>query len=125
RPLCPAPPAPPPRCPARLRETRPDAIVVDLSGDLRLPDAASYEAWYGHAHEAPALLGQAPYGLTAVYRERTRGAPLVSNPGCYATSVLLPLVPLLARELVAPDDVVVDAKSGATGGGRTARAELA
>jgi len=109
---------------ARLRQERPAAIVVDLSGDLRLPNAAAYSTWYGQEHQAPALLGTAPYGLTEVYRDRLAGAHLVSNPGCYATSVLLPLVPLLRAGLVEPDDIVVDAKSGATGAGRMAREEL-
>jgi N-acetyl-gamma-glutamyl-phosphate reductase len=97
---------------------------VDLSGDLRLPTAESYRAWYGHDHPAPALLDGVPYGLTEVYRDRIRGAKLVSNPGCYATSVLLPLVPLLSAGLVDPSDIVVDAKSGATGAGRTPREDL-
>ena len=109
---------------ARLREARAGAAVVDLSGDLRLPDAATYKAWYGHDHPSPALLGQAPYGLTEVYRDRIRGARLVANPGCYATSVLLPLVPLLQEGLVDGEDLVVDAKSGATGAGRTPREDL-
>ena len=108
---------------ARLREARPEAVVVDLSGDLRLPDAASYKQWYGHDHPAAALLG-APYGLTELYRDRIRGARLIANPGCYATSALLPLVPLVRQGLVDPDDVVIDAKSGATGAGRAAREEL-
>jgi N-acetyl-gamma-glutamyl-phosphate reductase len=109
---------------ARLRAAHPQAVIVDLSGDLRLPDAASYRAWYGHDHPAPELLGQAPYGLTEIYRERLRGARLISNPGCYATSVLLPLVPLLREGLVAREDIVVDAKSGASGAGRTLREDL-
>ena len=67
-----------------------------------------------------ALLGQAPYGLTEVFRERLRGARLVSNPGCYATSVLLPLLPLLRERLVEADDILVDAKSGASGAGPVA-----
>jgi N-acetyl-gamma-glutamyl-phosphate reductase len=109
---------------ARLRAARPDAVVIDLSGDLRLPDAPAYRTWYGHDHPEPALLGTAPYGLTEVYRDRLRGARLVSNPGCYATSVLLPLVPLLQEKLVSGDDVVVDAKSGTTGAGRAPREDL-
>lgn len=108
---------------ARLRETRPEAVVVDLSGDLRLPDAASYRQWYGHEHPAPALLG-VPYGLTELYRDQIRGARLIANPGCYATSVLLPLVPLVREGLVDADDIVIDAKSGATGAGRAAREDL-
>ena len=108
---------------ARLREARPEAVVVDLSGDLRLPDAASYRQWYGHEHPAAGLLG-VPYGLTELYRDRIRGARLIANPGCYATSVLLPLVPLVREGLVDADDVVIDAKSGATGAGRAAREDL-
>ena len=108
----------------RLRDARPDAVVIDLSGDLRLPTADAYAQWYGHAHPAPGLVGHAPYGLSEVYRDRIAGAHLVANPGCYATSVLLPLVPLLAAGLVDSDDIVVDAKSGATGAGRAAREDL-
>ncbi|HEY6546856.1 MAG TPA: N-acetyl-gamma-glutamyl-phosphate reductase [Vicinamibacteria bacterium] len=109
---------------ARLRVARPKAVVVDLSGDLRLPDAAAYKEWYGHDHPEPGLLTGVPYGLPEVFGDAIRGARLVSNPGCYATSVLLPLVPLLRAQLVAADDVVVDAKSGATGAGRTLREDL-
>jgi N-acetyl-gamma-glutamyl-phosphate reductase len=109
---------------ARLREAHPACAVIDLSGDLRLPDLAAYQTWYGHDHPAPSLLGRAPYGLTEVYRERIRGARLVANPGCYATSVLLPLVPLLGQGLVESEDIVVDAKSGATGAGRALREDL-
>jgi N-acetyl-gamma-glutamyl-phosphate reductase len=109
---------------ARLRAAHPRAVIVDLSGDLRLPDAASYRTWYGHDHPAPELLGQAPYGLPEINRDRLRGARLISNPGCYATSVLLPLVPLLREGLVAGEDIVVDAKSGAAGAGRTPREDL-
>ena len=109
---------------ARLREARPEAIVVDLSGDLRLPSNDSYKQWYGHDHKAPHLLGQAAFGLCEAYRDRLPGARLVSNPGCYATSVLLPLIPLLREGLVDPADIVADAKSGATGAGRTLRDDL-
>jgi len=109
---------------ARLREARPEAMVVDLSGDLRLPTAQGYREWYGHEHKAPHLIGQAVFGLCEAYRDRLPGARLVSNPGCYATSVLLPLIPLLGRGLVDPADIVADAKSGATGAGRTPREDL-
>lgn len=108
---------------SRLRASRPGALVIDLSGDLRLPSASAYRHWYGHEHPAPGLLG-APYGLTEVYRDRIRNARLVANPGCYATSVLLPLVPLLRAGMVEAEDIVVDAKSGATGAGRTPREDL-
>jgi len=109
---------------SRLREARPEAVVVDLSGDLRLPTAESYRQWYGHEHKAPHLIGQAVFGLCEAYGDRLRGARLVSNPGCYATSVLLPLIPLLRDGLVDPADVVADAKSGATGAGRAPREDL-
>jgi N-acetyl-gamma-glutamyl-phosphate reductase len=109
---------------ARLRKERPDAPVVDLSGDLRLRTAAAYREWYGHDHPAPQLLDDVPYGLPEVYRDRIAGARLVANPGCYATSVLLPLVPLLRDGLVEATDVVVDAKSGTTGAGRAPREDL-
>ncbi len=109
---------------ARLREARPEAVVVDLSGDLRLPTAAAYKQWYGHEHPAPQLIGQAVFGLSEAYRDRLPGARLVSNPGCYATSVLLPLIPLLRDGLIEPSDIVADAKSGASGAGRSLREDL-
>jgi N-acetyl-gamma-glutamyl-phosphate reductase len=109
---------------ARLQEAHPKAVIVDLSGDLRLPTPAAYKQWYGHDHPAPSLLGVTPYGLTEVYRDRVKGAKVISNPGCYATSVLLPLIPLLKDKLVDPTDIIADAKSGASGAGRTAREDL-
>jgi N-acetyl-gamma-glutamyl-phosphate reductase len=109
---------------ARLRAARPGAVVVDLSGDLRLPTAEAYQKWYGHEHQAPELIGKAVFGLSEHYRKELAGATLVSNPGCYATSVLLPLVPLLKGGLVETDGIVADAKSGATGAGRALREDL-
>jgi N-acetyl-gamma-glutamyl-phosphate reductase len=109
---------------ARLREARPGAAIIDLSGDLRLRTADAYRRWYGQDHPAPELLDGVPYGLPEVYRDRIKGARLVANPGCYATSVLLPLVPLLKDGLVDASDVVVDAKSGTTGAGRAPREDL-
>jgi N-acetyl-gamma-glutamyl-phosphate reductase len=109
---------------ARLRQAHPNAVIVDLSGDLRLPTAEAYKTWYGHDHPAPELLGRVPYGLTEVFRERLKGARTVSNPGCYATAALLPLVPILKAKLADAKDVIVDAKSGATGAGRTLREDL-
>lgn len=108
----------------RLRAAYPEALVIDLSGDLRLPNAAAYKAWYGHDHPAPELLGQVPYGLPEITRAALPGARLISNPGCYATAMLLPLVALLRAGVVAPDDIVVDAKSGASGAGRSLREDL-
>jgi N-acetyl-gamma-glutamyl-phosphate reductase len=90
--------------------------VVDLSADFRLHDPAVYESWY-RDHQAPGLLEEAVYGLPERYREQIRGADLVANPGCYPTATLLALAPLAREGLVA--DVVVDAKSGVSGAGRT------
>ena len=109
---------------AKLAEAHPKAVIVDLSGDLRLPTPAAYKQWYGHDHPAPALLGATPYGLTEVYRDRVKKARVISNPGCYATSVLVPLIPLLREKLVDTADIIADAKSGASGAGRTAREDL-
>jgi N-acetyl-gamma-glutamyl-phosphate reductase len=108
----------------KLRAARPESVVVDLSGDLRLPTAEDYKKWYGHDHAAPGLVGKAVFGLSEHYRKELVGAKLVSNPGCYATSVLLPLVPLLKDGLVETDGIVADAKSGATGAGRSLREDL-
>ena len=109
---------------ARLRDARPEAVVVDLSGDLRLPTAAAYKHWYGHEHKEPQLIGQAVFGLSEAYRDRLLGAKLISNPGCYATSVMLPLLPLLRDGLVDAEGIVADAKSGASGAGRSLREDL-
>jgi N-acetyl-gamma-glutamyl-phosphate reductase len=93
--------------------------VADLSADFRLRDSDSYAAWYGE-HPAPELLGTAVYGLPELYREKLRDAPLVAVPGCYPTSVLLPLVPFLRAGLVETAGVMVDSKSGVSGAGRSA-----
>ena len=108
----------------KLREARPGALIVDLSGDLRLRTEESYKRWYEHDHGAPALLSQAVFGLTEVFRSEIAGARLISNPGCYATSVMLPLLPLIKDKLVEPDDIIVDAKSGVSGAGRSLREDL-
>jgi len=90
--------------------------VVDLSADFRLSDLATYERWYG-PHPRPDLLPQAVYGLTEFHRERIVTARLVANPGCYPTASVLGLAPLARAGLIA--DVVIDAKQGLSGAGRT------
>src|SRR6266516_7464297 len=92
--------------------------VVDLSADFRLRDATLYEEWYKHTHPAPALLETAVYGLCERYRDSIEGASLVANPGCYATAALLGLLPALALGIIGPD-VIIDAKSGISGAGRS------
>ncbi len=92
--------------------------VVDLSADYRLREKVIYEEWYG-PHKNPELLGEAVYGLPELYRREIATARLTANPGCYPTSVILALAPLLAHRLVERDGIVADAKSGVTGAGRS------
>ncbi len=92
--------------------------VIDLSADFRFNDPAVYEAHY-QPHTAQAFLEEAVFGLSEVYTDRIRNARLIGNPGCYPTSILLPLVPLLRSGLVALDTLIADAKSGVSGAGRS------
>ncbi len=96
--------------------------VVDLSADFRFRDAEEYARWYG-PHPAPHLLADAVYGLTEYHRDALARARLIASPGCYPTGALLGLLPLLADGLVDPASIVIDAKSGVTGAGRTVAAE--
>jgi N-acetyl-gamma-glutamyl-phosphate reductase len=93
--------------------------VVDLSGDFRLTRAALYPEWYGYEHRFPELLGKSVYGLPELNREKIKEATLVANPGCYPTSILLALKPLLAEGVIDTNDIIVDAKSGVSGAGRS------
>lgn len=97
-------------------------VIIDLSGDFRLPDADIYARWYGQPHAAADRLDEAVFGLPELFRDRIAAARLVANPGCYPTATILALAPLIRRGLVAGGDVVVDAKSGVTGAGATAKA---
>ncbi|MFM7205701.1 MAG: N-acetyl-gamma-glutamyl-phosphate reductase [Planctomycetaceae bacterium] len=94
------------------------AKVVDFSADYRLDDAATYLEWYGHPHPDPDRLGRTAYGLPELFRERIRTADLVANPGCYSTSAILPLAPLMRSGLFHLDDIIIDSKSGVSGAGR-------
>jgi N-acetyl-gamma-glutamyl-phosphate reductase len=94
------------------------ARVIDLSADFRLRDAASYAHWYGHNHPAPQLLAEAVYGLTELCRADLPGARLVANPGCYPTSILLALWPLMRSDLTLAGPIIADSKSGVSGAGR-------
>jgi len=102
----------------------PRTKVIDLSADFRLSDPAAYARWYGHAHAAPDLQSEAVYGLTEIYRDKIKSARLVANPGCYTTCAELPLIPLLEENLIDPDEIVIDAKSGMTGAGRSVREDM-
>ncbi|MDQ1707326.1 MAG: LysW-gamma-L-alpha-aminoadipyl-6-phosphate/LysW-L-glutamyl-5-phosphate reductase [Pyrinomonadaceae bacterium] len=97
------------------------AKVIDLSGDFRLRDQASFEKHYGRAHTAMAAQRDFVYGLTETNREVIRGARLIANPGCFATATLLGLVPLVAQGLI-DGRVIVDAKTGSSGSGAKAAA---
>ena len=98
--------------------------VVDLSADLRLDDPAVYAQWYKVEHPNPELLPR-PYGLPELGRDRLIGAECIANPGCYATSVLLATVPLARQKLLVPGaPLIVDAKSGVSGAGRTPKQNI-
>ena len=102
--------------------TVPDHVkIIDLSADFRLADPAVYAQWYGHPHQAPDLQREAVYGLTEMARTRIAAARLVACPGCYPTSSLLPLIPLIEAGLVETDEIIIDAKSGVSGAGRAAK----
>jgi N-acetyl-gamma-glutamyl-phosphate reductase len=94
-----------------------DCRVVDLSADFRFRDAAVYETWY-QPHTAPALLAEAIYGLPELHAAAISRARLVGNPGCYPTSVILGLAPLVAAKLVHLNSLIADCKSGTSGAGR-------
>jgi N-acetyl-gamma-glutamyl-phosphate reductase len=95
--------------------------VVDLSADFRINDKATYEAWYQVEHTRADLLGEAVYGLPELYLDQIMGARLIANPGCYPTSSILGLAPAMSAGLVETDNIVIDAKSGASGAGRGAK----
>lgn len=93
--------------------------VIDLSGDYRYDDAAVYEQWYGEAHSSPELLKESVYGLCELHRDKIKGARLIGNPGCYTTCSILGAAPLLACDLGEDKNIIIDAKSGVTGAGRS------
>ncbi|HJR77834.1 MAG TPA: N-acetyl-gamma-glutamyl-phosphate reductase [Nitrospiraceae bacterium] len=93
--------------------------VVDLSADFRLKDPHAFEHWYQTPHSHPDLLKQAVYGLPELHRTEIAQAQLVASPGCYPTAAILQLAPLIAQGLIVPDTIVIDAKSGISGAGRS------
>ncbi|XP_042454560.1 probable N-acetyl-gamma-glutamyl-phosphate reductase, chloroplastic [Zingiber officinale] len=98
-----------------------DLKIVDLSADFRLRNINEYEEWYGLPHKAPELQKEAIYGLTEVSRDEIQNALLVANPGCYPTSIQLPLIPLIKAHLIETRNIIIDAKSGVSGAGRGAK----
>lgn len=101
-----------------------DFRVIDLSADFRLKHAALYREWYGFDHPDVSLLDKAVYGLPELYGNEIAGAQLIANPGCYPTSVILALAPLLKAGLVVVKSIIIDAKSGVSGAGRTPKQPL-
>lgn len=100
-------------------KTIPESVkVADLSADFRLENAADYERWYGGSHQALDRQKTAVYGLTEFYRDAIAQTALAACPGCYPTSALMPLVPLLGEKLIDPDAIIIDSKSGVSGAGR-------
>jgi N-acetyl-gamma-glutamyl-phosphate reductase len=99
-------------------------IVVDLSADFRTTDPAKYKEFYDHDHPAPALLAEAVYGIPEIHRERLKSAKLIAAPGCFPTSIILPLVPFLKGCGLVTDTIVVNSLSGASGAGRKAEMRL-
>jgi N-acetyl-gamma-glutamyl-phosphate reductase len=96
--------------------------IVDFSGDFRLDSARTYEEWYNKPHTFIEGFDTAVYGLPELFYEKIKEADLVANPGCYPTSAILPLAPLLQNKLIEPKGIIIDAKSGITGAGIKASA---
>jgi N-acetyl-gamma-glutamyl-phosphate reductase len=93
--------------------------VIDLSADYRLSDPQVYADWYGHAHTDPEGLKAAVYGLPELFRDKIPAANLIANPGCYTSASILALAPLVAEDLIERSEIIIDAKSGVSGAGRT------
>ena len=95
--------------------------VIDLSADFRIKDVKKYEKWYGIEHKAPQFIDEAVYGLCEINREDIKKARLIANPGCYPTCSTLSIYPLLKEGLIDPNTIIIDAKSGTSGAGRSAK----
>ncbi|MCL4149898.1 UNVERIFIED_CONTAM: hypothetical protein GTU68_009447 [Idotea baltica] len=95
--------------------------VIDFSADFRLSNVPLYEKWYGVTHPWPERVGKTAYGMPEFFRDQIQDADVVANPGCYPTSAILPLAPLVQNGLIDASDVIVDSKTGVSGGGRSAK----
>jgi N-acetyl-gamma-glutamyl-phosphate reductase len=98
-------------------------VVIDLSADFRLKSAEVYKEFYAHDHPAPELLKKSVYGLPEIYREQIKKSLLIASPGCYPTSILLPVIPLLKAGLIKPTGIIADSLSGVSGAGRKAETD--
>ena len=95
--------------------------IIDLSADFRIKDVATYEKWYKIEHKSPEFIDEAVYGLCEINREKTKGARLIANPGCYTTCSILSTYPMVKEGLIDPKTIIIDAKSGTSGAGRGAK----
>ena len=95
--------------------------IIDLSADFRIKDVATYEKWYKIEHKSPEFIDEAVYGLCEINREKTKGARLIANPGCYTTCSILSIYPMEKEGLIDPKSIIIDAKSGTSGAGRGAK----
>ena len=95
--------------------------IIELSADFRIKDVATYEKWYKIEHKSPEFIDEAVYGLCEINREKTKGARLIANPGCYTTCSILSIYPMVKEGLIDPKSIIIDAKSGTSGAGRGAK----
>jgi len=98
-------------------------VVIDLSADFRLKNSETYKEFYAHDHPAPDLLKKSAYGLPEIYRDEIKKSLLIASPGCYPTSILLPIIPLLKTGIVKPTGIIADSLSGVSGAGRKAETD--
>ena len=101
----------------RLHEK--EVKVIDLGADFRLKNSFEYQNWYDFDHEHPDLLKESVYGLAEIYREKIKVSNIIENPGCYPTSIILGLAPLLDKKVINPQEIIIDSKSGISGAGKT------
>ncbi|MEM7071560.1 MAG: N-acetyl-gamma-glutamyl-phosphate reductase [Pseudomonadota bacterium] len=102
-----------------VKKIPPHVRIIDLSADFRLKDSQIYQHWYGKEHQAPELLQRAAYGLSELNVGSIKSARIIACPGCYPTATLLALLPLVKAGMISANDIIIDAKSGVSGAGRT------
>ena len=95
--------------------------VIDFSADFRLSNVELYQKWYDVEHPWPERVGRTVYGMPEFFADQIQHADIVANPGCYPTSAILPLAPLIEKGMVDPNDIIIDSKSGVSGAGRSAK----
>ena len=104
-----------------LNQKHPNLVIIDLSADFRLDDPQNYKLWYNNDHSALELQEKAVYGLSEINKNKIKNSKLIACPGCYPTSVLLPLIPLLDNDLINTNNIIIDSKSGTSGAGRSVK----